>query len=86
MGYLDRIFNNCNETCILSLRSKEEKISFKQKLEMKIHLRFCKCCQNFTKQSDLIDETMKDYFEGLNAQPPLKASDDFKAKIKQQLK
>lgn len=86
MGYFNRILNNCNETCILSLRNKEEKLSLRHKIEMKIHLRFCKCCQNFTKQSDMIDETMKGYFEELEKQPPVKASDDFKARMKEQFR
>jgi len=85
MGYFSRILNNCNETCILSLRSKEEKLSFRQKIEMKIHLHFCDCCQNFTKQSDIIDDTLKAYFEDANEQPPVKASEDFKAKLKDKL-
>jgi hypothetical protein len=86
MGYFSRILNNCNETCILSLRNKEEQLSLKQKIEMKIHLRFCKCCQNFTQQSDIIDKTMNQFFEQMDNQPPLKASADFKAKMKEQLK
>jgi hypothetical protein len=86
MGYLSRILNNCNETCILSLRSKEEKLSLRQKIEMKIHLRFCKCCQNFDKQSDKIDESMKAYFEDIADKPPVKASDDFRARMKEQFK
>ncbi len=82
MGYLKKILNNCDETCILSLRSKEEKISFKHKVEMKIHLYFCKCCQNFEKQSGQIDESMKAYFEDIDNKPPVKASDNFKARMK----
>jgi hypothetical protein len=86
MGYFNRILNNCNETCILSLRSKEEKISLRHRIEMKIHLRFCKCCQNFDKQSDQIEESMKAYFDDIANNPPLKASDDFKNRMKDQLK
>lgn len=86
MGYFNRILNNCNETSILSLRSKEEKLTLREKIEMKIHLRFCKCCQNFTKQSDLIDKIMRGYFEEMYKQPPIKASFDFKARMKEQFK
>ncbi len=86
MSYLSRIFNNCSETCILSLKSKEERISLKQKIEMKIHLRFCSCCQNFTRQSDMIDRAMKEFFNSFEQQPLLKASDDFKSRMKEKLK
>lgn len=86
MGYLSRILNNCNETCINSLRGKEEKLTLRQRLEMRIHLHFCKCCQNFTRQSDMIDETMKGFFKEMESQPPVKASDEFKARMREQFK
>jgi hypothetical protein len=86
MGYFSRILNNCNETCIMALRSKEEKLSFRKRLEMKIHLSICKCCQNFTKQSDMMDDSLKTFFDDMKKQPTVKASDDLKARIKEQLK
>ncbi len=53
---------------------------------MKIHLRFCSCCQNFTRQSDMIDRAMKEFFNSFEQQPLLKASDDFKSRMKEKLK
>ncbi len=86
MGYFNRIFNSCNETCILSLRSKEEKISFKQRVEMKVHFRFCKCCQNFQTQSNKIDDAMKAFFKDIGSSPLIKASEHFKTTIRERLK
>ena len=86
MGYFKRILNNCVEASLLSLKSKEEKITLKQKFEMKFHVFFCRCCKNFTKQSVQIDESMKAYIEEMDSKPPVKASDVFKARMKEQFK
>jgi hypothetical protein len=84
MAYFNRILNNCAEASLLALKNEEEKITLKQKFEMKFHILFCKCCKNFVKQSPLIDKSMKAYFD--STQPPQKASQDFKSKMKAQLK
>ncbi|HET9056761.1 MAG TPA: hypothetical protein VFN30_07935 [Chitinophagaceae bacterium] len=85
MGYLKKILNNCNETSLLILKNKEEKLSFRQKLEMKFHIYFCKCCENFEKQSNQIDKSLKAYFESINDRPAVKVSDDFKQRVKEKL-
>ncbi len=86
MGYLKRILNNCVEASLLSLKNKEEKITLKQKFEMEFHILFCKCCKNFVKQSPMIDKSLKAYFKDIDNNPPLKASDSFKEKIREKLK
>ncbi len=84
MGYFNKILNNCNEASLLALKSKEDKISLKEKFEMKFHIYFCRCCQNFIKQSEKIDESLKAFFS--SNEPIVKASDDFKSKMKEKLK
>jgi hypothetical protein len=84
MAYFNRILNNCVETSLLALKNEEEKITLKQKFEMKFHIFFCKCCKNFMKQSPMIDESLKKYFD--SNQPLEKAAEDFKSKMKDQLK
>lgn len=81
MKYLNKILHNCAEASLLSLKSKEESITLKQRFEMKFHIFFCKCCKNFTKQSVIIDDSIKVFFENMEKNPPLKASDSFKAKM-----
>jgi hypothetical protein len=84
MGYLKKILNNCKEASLLALKSKEEQLTLRQKFEMRFHIYFCRCCENFEKQSSQIDKSMRAFFEA--NQPPIKASDDFKAKMKEKLK
>ncbi|MFN0080924.1 MAG: hypothetical protein ACKVOM_00260, partial [Ferruginibacter sp.] len=84
MAYFKRILNNCVEASLLALREKEEKITLKQKFEMKFHIFFCKCCKNFAKQSSQMDQYLKAYFEGMNNKHLVQASADFKARMKKQ--
>lgn len=84
MGYLNKILNNCKEASLLALKNKEEKLSLQQQFEMRFHIYFCKCCKNFEKQSLQIDKSMRAFFETNN--PPIKASDEFKSKMKEKLK
>lgn len=84
MEYLNKILNNCNEASLLAIKRKDVKIGFKQQFELRVHLYFCKCCQNFEKQSAIIDLSLQKYFSGEN--PAIKASEDFKAKLKSLLK
>lgn len=86
MGYLRRILNNCDKASLLALKSKEEKITLQQRVEMNFHIFFCRCCKNFTKQSSKIDVSLNEHFKELDIKPPLKASDDFKARMKEQFK
>jgi hypothetical protein len=82
MGYFNKIFNNCNEVSLLSLKQKEVKLTLKQKFETKVHIMFCKCCKNFNIQSDKIDKSLTVMFKDLEKEPPVKATDDFKNKLK----
>lgn len=86
MGYIKNVLNNCNNASLLTLKDKETKLTLKQKFEMQLHIYFCKCCQNFKKQSAIIDATFKAYFNAVKENPPVKASDEFKEKMKEQLK
>ena len=86
MSYLKKILNNCSETSLLALRAKEEKLSLKDKLVTRFHIYFCKCCQNFEKQSDVIDHSLKAFFKQMDSDNKVKASEEFKNRLKEKLK
>ncbi|MBK8567250.1 MAG: hypothetical protein IPN76_28990 [Saprospiraceae bacterium] len=86
MKYLHKILNNCEAVSLMALQSAEQPLSFRKRLEMNIHLYYCRCCSNFVKQSKLMDISLKNYLENLEKKPPFTASDDFKEKMKEQLK
>jgi hypothetical protein len=85
MGYLNKILNNCNQVSMLSLQAKETKLTTKQKFEIKFHIMFCKCCKNFNIQSNKIDASLHSLFKNFEKNPPTKASDELKNKLKNML-
>jgi hypothetical protein len=86
MKYLHKILNNCEEVSLLALRSKEEQLPFLKRVELNVHLYYCRCCSNFVKQSKLMDKSLGNYFKSMADKPPIKATDDFKERLKEQLK
>lgn len=86
MKYLHKILNNCDEVSLLALRSKEEPLPLLKRLEVAIHLYYCRCCSNFMKQSKLMDKGLGNYFNKMGDKPPFKVSEDFKEMLKQKLK
>jgi hypothetical protein len=80
-SYINRILNNCSEVSLNYLKKDEVSFPLKQRIEMKIHVHFCKCCQNFIHQSDIIDNQLKLYKESLLEDKKVKASDELKDKL-----
>ncbi|MCU0347469.1 MAG: hypothetical protein MUC59_11025 [Saprospiraceae bacterium] len=85
MKYLHKILNNCDEVSLLALKAKEQPLPFWQHLEVKIHLYYCRCCSNFVKQSNIMDQSFKHYFQQLDQAPPFKAPHALKEKLKGKL-
>ncbi len=86
MSYLKRILNNCQEVSILSIKKKEDKLSFKTKIEMAIHIAFCNCCKNFQQQSEKIDDAIKYLAKNNLEKMHINLSAEFKDKLKLDLK
>ncbi|MFY8020465.1 MAG: hypothetical protein ACOVP1_04680 [Bacteroidia bacterium] len=80
-SYIKRILNNCSEVSFNHLRKDEVNFPLKQRIEMKIHIHFCKCCRNFIHQSDIIDNQLKLYKESLFQEKEIKASEELKNKL-----
>lgn len=52
---------NCKETTKLVSLGCEQKLSFKQKLQLKIHLMMCAKCRGFAQNTKSIDLMMKKF-------------------------
>jgi hypothetical protein len=70
---------------MLALQAKEEKLPLCKRLEVKLHLYYCRCCSNFVKQNKIMDETLEHFIENVETNPPFIAPPEFKAKLKSQL-
>ncbi len=86
MKYVHKILNNCEEVSLMALQAKEQKLPWRKRVELKIHLFYCRCCSNFVKQSDLIDKTLGHLAENMDKNPPFQADEKFKAKLKDKIK
>lgn len=71
---------------MLALQAKELDLPWRKRLEMRIHLYYCRCCSNFVKQSELMDKSLEHLAHGLDSQPPFTAEADFKERLKAELK
>lgn len=88
MKFFNNYLHNCEETSLNIVKSGEISLSFSTRLKMKVHLVFCKCCRNFSKQTKIIDKALQFHF---HSEPDpmdeyFKASPDFKNRIKENLK
>lgn len=79
--YLHKILNNCAEVSYHSLQKNEVQFSLRQRLEMKIHITFCKCCRNFIKQSNILDRKLKLYKDKMQQSSDVKAPKLLKDKL-----
>ena len=70
----------------MALQSKEEKLSFRKQVELKIHLFYCRCCSNFVKQDKLMDKSLEHYMDSIGQAPPFAAPNDLKEKLRSQLR
>ncbi|ANF51142.1 hypothetical protein A0O34_11725 [Chryseobacterium glaciei] len=86
MKFFNRLLNNCEETSLNIIKSEETSLSFSAWLKMKFHILFCKCCQNFKKQTKVIDEALYKHFESEMNEDGEHLSQELKDKIKESLK
>lgn len=52
---------NCKETTELISLSCEQKLNFKQQLQLKIHLMMCPRCRGFARNTEKIEQLMKNF-------------------------
>jgi hypothetical protein len=81
--YVQKLLHNCEETSRSIVKSESEALSFKEKMEMHVHLLFCKWCRNFRMQSNRIERALDFYFKNSAPKPLSRA---FKEKLKQNFK
>lgn len=54
---------NCQQITKLISLSCEQKLPFKEQLEVKLHLMICKHCRAFTKNNQQVEKLLKVYIE-----------------------
>lgn len=82
---LKNIVRNCKEATQIALKKEEGKISYKERIQLAIHLMYCDACKQFIKQSAIINKAMKQLQQKLNTHPTHTLSTEAKEKMQQQL-
>jgi hypothetical protein len=84
MSYLKRIIYNCKQATYLIEKKSVGSISFRETIELRIHLFGCGFCRLFSKQSHVINEMVKELFRS-SEEPSARLDDDFKKELQERI-
>jgi hypothetical protein len=80
MSYLKRIIYNCKQATFLIEKKALTRLSFREAVELRIHLYGCSFCRIYSKQSHVINQMVQELFRN-SAKPGIRLNDDFKKEL-----
>ena len=80
MGKLRDIQYNCKQATYLIEKRMLDKITFREAIELRIHLAGCSVCKLFDKQSHLINKMVRQLFKPANV-AGIKLDDTYKQQL-----
>jgi len=80
---LTKIAYNCRKATFLIEKKQIDTITFREQVELKIHLAGCSICKLYQKQSHIINYMVKDLFSSSSRE--IRLDDDFKKKLQEQI-
>jgi len=84
MSHLKKIIYNCKQATYLIEKKSVQRLSFRETVELRIHLYGCSFCRLFSKQSAVINHMVKELFHSL-AGSGIHLEDDFKKELQQRI-
>ena len=84
MSYLKKIRYNCKQATFLIEKKSIAKLSFRETIELRIHLTGCHFCRLFSKQSHIINELVQELFRSSTQQSD-SPGDAFKKQLQQRI-
>jgi len=84
MSQLKKIIYNCKQATFLIEKKSMSKISFRETIELRIHLFGCSFCRLYNKQSAMINEMVRELFHS-SMQSNIKLDDDFKKDLQNRI-
>ncbi len=57
---MEKIMLDCDQATYLITKSEFERLGCIQKMQLKMHLAYCKFCRRFAQQNKIISETLND--------------------------
>ena len=80
MSYLNKIIYNCKQATFLIEKKQLSRLSFREEIELRIHLAGCGMCVLYNKQSRVINNMVQQLFKD-SLKSELKLDDTFKADL-----
>lgn len=72
---------SCRDITLLIEKSKEKKLSFRERMQIKLHTKMCKFCHNYNVDSSFLDSLLKKL-----TPKSLTLSEDEKVRLSSQIK
>lgn len=82
MGPLKKIQYNCRKATFLIEKKMTDKITFREQIELRIHLAGCSVCRLYQEQSGKINQMVHQLFHGA---ADTKLDDDFKKDLQERI-
>ena len=84
MSYLKKIIYNCKQATFLIEKKAIAKLTFREAIELRIHLYGCGFCRIYKKQSRVINEMVQELFRS-SMQSNVQLDDNFKKELQERI-
>lgn len=84
MNEIKKIVYNCREATFLIEKKQLGKITFKERIKLKIHLFGCSVCRVFEQQSSMINRMVKNFLN-TSQHTEVKLDEHFKKELQEQI-
>ena len=84
MGYLKKIIYNCKQATYLIEKKGVAGLSFRDAIELRIHLFGCSFCRIFNRQSHIINNMVHQLLKS-NEPPNIKLHENFKKELQERI-
>jgi len=84
MNHLKKIIYNCKQATYLIEKKSIKRLSFRETIELRIHLFGCSFCRIYSKQSRVINDMVQELFRS-SMQSGYRLNDDFKKELQQRI-
>ncbi|SDQ01434.1 hypothetical protein SAMN05428975_5797 [Mucilaginibacter sp. OK268] len=86
MNHLKKVIYNCKQATLLIEKRQIRKLSFRESIELRVHLAGCSMCQLYNKQSQIIHQMVLQLFHDTEQQAStLLLDENFKKELQERI-
>lgn len=85
MSYLKKVIYNCKQATLLIEKKQLTQLSFRETIELRIHLTGCGMCRLYSKQSQVINTMVQQLFQASAQAGNISLDDDFKKELQDRI-